>query len=269
MRLIPPTGDLSDMRTVLLRYSDPKDPSPIPSPSPSSSPSSRIPSRFPTDTRGFFYLHAAQDTHGRLLPSTQLRFRLLPTADPAHFASGTDLTQPCGARWAQPLDKLLRYPMYQPLLRLMVQDGFLEQRVYERVCRAVLKRTGGRNALGSEFFFEFGMSKKVLGYADGGKEEAVELRFRPHALALNLPGYSGTGIARVERAEAFGTTLVLRVVEALTPPNPDDLYVQKEGQLLKWCYPTGVETVWQKTPRVPLPAHVLERLPVAEDRELF
>ncbi|TFK17629.1 hypothetical protein FA15DRAFT_698383 [Coprinopsis marcescibilis] len=106
------------MRTILLRYSDPKDPSPSPSSSPTTSPrtSPSTPSRFPTDTRGFFYLHAAQDTHGRLLPATQLRFRLLPTADPAHFASGTDLTQPCGARWAQPLDKLLRYPMYQPLM---------------------------------------------------------------------------------------------------------------------------------------------------------
>ncbi|TFK22305.1 hypothetical protein FA15DRAFT_671686 [Coprinopsis marcescibilis] len=254
MRIIPEGGDLSTMATVLMRYTDLKGPTRV------------VCSRFPPNSKGFFYLYAPQDEKGRILPTAQLRFRLLDSPEPERFSEGTDLLQPTGEVWAESLAKLFRYPTYQPLLRVMVQDGSLPKHVYDRVEQLVLKRTGGLNRFDEEFFMDFGMTKKSIGCGD----KALDIRPRPSVALNGVLKYSGTGVVRLERASPDDyNTLVMRVMEVLTPPNPEDKYFQKEGELLKWYHPTDAkEVVWYKKPRYPIPRELFEQLPIARAGEL-
>ncbi|KAI0044823.1 hypothetical protein FA95DRAFT_1680916 [Auriscalpium vulgare] len=69
---------------------------------------------FPTDTRGFLYFHA---------PSREVRFRLLASNDPRHFAKGTDLALPSGEAWCLKTAVLATRARAAGFRALLVQDG--------------------------------------------------------------------------------------------------------------------------------------------------
>ncbi|KAI0044820.1 hypothetical protein FA95DRAFT_1608224 [Auriscalpium vulgare] len=70
--------------------------------------------RFPTDTRGFLYFHA---------PSREVRFRLLASNDPRHFAKGTDLALPSGEAWCLKTAVLATRARAAGFRALLRQDG--------------------------------------------------------------------------------------------------------------------------------------------------
>jgi hypothetical protein len=75
---------------------------------------------FPAGTAGFFYVHVPAPEHPI---GAQLRFRLVPSPDPAHFAAGTDLRTPAGRVWQRAVPALVAHPRGAGLAQILAREG--------------------------------------------------------------------------------------------------------------------------------------------------
>jgi hypothetical protein len=80
------------------------------------------PPPFPPGTAGFLYAHTVPGHPA----AGAVRMRLVPTRDPTHFATGTDLLLPNGLPWAAPFPVLARAQKNRPLRECLVREGLVD-----------------------------------------------------------------------------------------------------------------------------------------------
>jgi hypothetical protein len=143
---------------------------------------SNNPVPFPDDTNGFFYYHSpskAPPTAGHL------RFRITPSADPASWSSGRDLSWPDNdAEWKLHLMKIVGFhPKLTAIRNLLLVEKLISHELVER-CMKLLK---WRIALGphvlldnleQSFYTSFSVRNRGR-FAIVGREEAKFVHLGP------------------------------------------------------------------------------------------
>ncbi|KAJ3545684.1 hypothetical protein NMY22_g2333 [Coprinellus aureogranulatus] len=226
---------------------------------------------FPPATRGVFYFHDRTNIHP---VAGDVRFRAFPpgsvqNSDDIHdlFVKGHDLLDHTGlAPWHISLLSVIYWkrPGFYTSLK---NSGYITDEAEEEVERLRLACSSKGNAssgLKSQIVERFtdpfimDLSLWAVSMVFLAKEGII-----PHSLPVRAittvnvksspqqPTYSGTILVRFEMIEhRGGQQVVLRVLKFLKPPNPDDLVVQKEGELLKkWSHVKKREQVWMAAPR--------------------
>lgn len=86
---------------------------------------------FPEGTQGFLY--CVPPPHPSLQFASEIRFRITRGQDPSLFAEGQDLRTSDFVPWCIPLASVARFPMYSGLRHLLLQDGFTNHSILERL----------------------------------------------------------------------------------------------------------------------------------------
>lgn len=107
---------------------------------------------FPVNTRGFFYYRA----HPSVPEGGSLRFRVVPSRDPAHFATGADLETEFGTPWQIPLVAIATQPRLALVRALLEREGLVTQAGWTRA--VALEESLAPNRVGamSQIVFQAG-----------------------------------------------------------------------------------------------------------------
>ncbi|TFK26844.1 hypothetical protein FA15DRAFT_666978 [Coprinopsis marcescibilis] len=220
---------------------------------------------FPPGTRGVLYMHNL--SLYSYVAGMSVRFRVLDSLDEKDaFSRGTDLKNKDGSVWKIPLDRVLRIQSYWALRDVLIRDGLVSLRVvarYHRPTHEPKPQTTMLPTLAEPFLVDFACEKVSLVVEDGEKEFSMIMR-APFDVDRLPSQYTGQGILKFELKEATKTQtrrLVLRVVEVVTPPNPNDEFRQIEGTLLKKTFKGGMfERVWSRRNLAAIPPCLLAQL---------
>ena len=141
--------------------------------------------RFPEGTHGFLYYN--EPKAGAPPAAGDLRFRVTPGNTPASFVQGSDLLWKTGLPWSIPLVAMVEKPesvqtneQYQPILQLLLDDGFVTPTLLETCATLVTSRHPQR---GSRIIHSFGQLFHIKFEAFGFRFWALsmhQLRYRYH-----------------------------------------------------------------------------------------
>ncbi|KAJ2930396.1 hypothetical protein H1R20_g6708, partial [Candolleomyces eurysporus] len=219
---------------------------------------------YPPGIQGWFYFHRLPDRH---VAAGELRFRVInlpeggvdKNADPKpYFDAGWDLMK--GKEpWRISLLGLRR--CYPPVYQKLMLEGVITNQMDNEINR-LLPPTLQYNAksriierVTDPFFIDFAGQKPIYIFLHKERIQSVQLarpfaKQRGNQSPRSLSLYSGTAYVRLELAtfpteEGPKDKLVLRVLLFVDLPNPEDEFVQKEGQLVKkYNFRTNTEEVW-------------------------
>lgn len=76
---------------------------------------------FPDRTQGFLYYVCSQ----KCPTAGKVRIRVTEGTESEHFARGHDLLRPTGLPWEIPFPAIAHFPIYSPVLDLLVRDRFV------------------------------------------------------------------------------------------------------------------------------------------------
>jgi hypothetical protein len=147
---------------------------------------------FPDHARGFLYLHHPDAAHPA---AAELRFRVLPAGADAPqeaFARGADLEIVPATPWRIPAVSACRHAKYQPLARLLLQDGVLPRPTLYAWKRmpivSVKTQTPLLHKLEQPFAWELGSSEFNIGVAHGRRIHHIKIKSALHDLRHNHVG---------------------------------------------------------------------------------
>jgi hypothetical protein len=239
---------------------------------------------FPPGTRGVFYYHQPP---GRPSIAGELRFRVCDSV--SHFFDGTDLTTGWGSYWQSPLYWIVKMNTWESVLKLLVDEGCVQQQVVDDVRRLPRIKTSEHRQylydLDQPFLVHLDSLSLEIAFITRHSVNLVNFKrlfasrltcpykgecFLPLLNDLNVLKTRVQGLirARFERSTIDPdhnteekTTLVLRVLEVLTPielvipgehhliaePHPGQLLLRRKKGPAKnfepWTFPVSIETL--------------------------
>ncbi|KAG6917283.1 hypothetical protein DXG01_003124 [Tephrocybe rancida] len=181
---------------------------------------------FPPATQGFLYLH-----HNPSFPplAAEIRFRLVPSGDPALFETGEDLFGHNDEVWKIPVLHLLHRKRYTGLLRCLQHEGPPE--VAQALIAATRLPVAAAHRIPLTYLeqpFAMDMSKRNISIHIATPEQfhglvlqVLTMNYYRDLTVKTKPAVRGRVLFRLERSplpeHALGNFVVLRVLKILEP----------------------------------------------------
>lgn len=201
---------------------------------------------WPPGTIGFFYFYRRPDLS---VKTGQIRFRVVPSADPRRFKVGKDLLYPSGLPWSLPAAYACGKPHYRMFGAMLARDGIITEEVMKELADDA-EHLGHRNhilnALNEPFAVDFSNGLHKMYIVGEGPPSLLNLEQflveHRRQFRAQTP-YSGKAICQFEQAPSSppraGRPMVgLRILKLLEPvntliPDYDGLIgIPKEGEFM-------------------------------------